>query len=169
MRELESPDVAGAHHVRPGAEVRELPVPEKRDRLARGNVLQDVEFELGGNASGRERGQLAPFRHGQRIGAGNLDALENMVRLHLALHLLLDPREVLGGNPVAQFHIVIKPVLHRRPRRELRIGPDFQDRRRQHMRGGVADAFEFGHGVFPFRRKSSAASFSITGIPPSTG
>src|SRR5271154_1740240 len=57
VRELERADVAGAHDVRPGAEVEKIAVLEIRNRLAFGNVLDDVEFELGGCASITKRSQ----------------------------------------------------------------------------------------------------------------
>ena len=45
--EFEGPDITGAHHVRPGAEVGKFAVAINRDRLAFGNVLKDIQFELG--------------------------------------------------------------------------------------------------------------------------
>src|SRR5947207_347933 len=44
--ELERSDVAGAHYVRPGAEIGKLAVAIERDFFALGNVLDDVELEL---------------------------------------------------------------------------------------------------------------------------
>ena len=44
--ELERADVAGAHHVRPGAEVNEIAVLEIGDLLAFGNVFEVADLEL---------------------------------------------------------------------------------------------------------------------------
>src|SRR5271156_237824 len=59
MRELERADVAGAHDVRPGAEIEKIAVLEIRNRLAFGNVLNDVQLEFGGCASITKRSQTA--------------------------------------------------------------------------------------------------------------
>ena len=45
--ELERADVAGAHHVRPGAQVNEIAVLEIGNRFAFGNLLEQIELELG--------------------------------------------------------------------------------------------------------------------------
>ena len=44
--ELERADVARAHHVRPSAEVNEIAVLEIRNRLALGNLLEQIQFEF---------------------------------------------------------------------------------------------------------------------------
>ena len=44
-----------------------------------------------------------------------------------------------------QIDVVVKAVLDRRPGGELRLRPDAQDGRREHMRGGVAEALQVGH------------------------
>ncbi len=44
--QFERPDVAGAHHVRPGAKINEVAVPIIRNRFAFWDVLDDIEFEL---------------------------------------------------------------------------------------------------------------------------
>ena len=77
-------------------------------------------------------------------------ALEDVVRLDLLLHLLLDLREILRRDAVRQIDVVIEAVLDRRPGGELRLRPDAQDGRGQHMRGGMADALEVGHLVALF-------------------
>ena len=89
----------------------------------------------------RERDGLVPRHRG---------TLEDVVRLDLLLHQLLDPRKILRRDPVRQIHIVVKPVLHRRPRGKLRLRPDAQDRRRQHMRRAMAQALDVGHLVALF-------------------
>ena len=68
-----------------------------------------------------------------------------MVRFDLLLHLRLDLLEILRRNAVRKIDIVIKTVLDRRPGGELRFRPDFQNRRRQDMRGRMTQTFDVGH------------------------
>ena len=97
---------------------------------------------------GRRGRPLSASAH--RLLARDDAALEDVVRLDLLLHLLLDLREILRRDAVRQIDVVIKPILHRRPRGELRLRPDAQDGRRQHVGGGVAQALEVGHLVALF-------------------
>ena len=77
-------------------------------------------------------------------------ALEDVVRLDLLFHLRLDLLEILRRDPVRQIDVVIEAILHRRPGGELRLRPDAQDGRGQHVRGGVAQALDVGHLVALF-------------------
>ena len=147
MGELEGPDISGAHDVRAGAEVGEFAVAVERDDFAIRDVCDDIELELRRFAARPEGGEFAAFGQRDRLVARYLDPLENMVRLDLALHLLLDPREILRGDPVRELDIVVKPVLDRRAGRKLGLGPDFQNRGGQHVRAGMSDAFEISHGI----------------------
>ncbi len=92
------------------------------------------------------RGRVLPLGHGNGLLAGNLDALKAVVRLDLLLHLLLDPREVLGRDAVGQLQIVIKAVLHRGTGGELSLGPDLQNGRGKHVGARMAQGLEFSHG-----------------------
>ena len=60
-------------------------------------------------------------------------------------HLCLDFREIVGGNPVGKIDIVIKAVLHRRARGELRFRPEFQNGGRKHVSRGVPQPFDIRH------------------------
>ena len=97
-----------------------------------------------------------------------------MVRLDLFFHLLLDSGEILGRDAVRQLNIVIESVLYRRAGGKLGLGPDFQNSRGEDMGGGVADAFEFSHGLEEsfaggdFRRGMALAA-TKSGIPRITG
>ena len=146
VSELEGPDVAGAHDVRAGAEIGKVPVFVQGDDFALGDALDDIAFELRGFGTLGQGGEASLLRKGDGVVAGNLGALKRVVRLDLLFHLLLEAGEILRGNAVRKFDVVIKTVLHRRTGGKLRLGPDFQDGRGQHVRGGVADAFEFSHG-----------------------
>ena len=153
--ELERADVAGAHDVRPGAEIGEIAVAIERDFFALGNVLDDIELEL---ARVPGRSPRAPSRHACAIASASsretIDPLEDVVRFDLLFHLRLDLREILGRDAVRQIDVVIEAVLHRRPGGELRLRPDAQDGRRQHVRGGMAQPLEVGHGqTFMCRRQ----------------
>ena len=68
-----------------------------------------------------------------------------MVRLDLLFHLRLDLLEVLRRDAVRQVDVVIEAVLHRRAGGELRLRPDAQDGRREHMCGGVAETLDVRH------------------------
>ncbi len=76
VRETKGADVASAHDMRPGAEIREIAVAIDRDRLVLRNVLDDIELELARFGSrtegakfttvrplpGRQRGRVQPAR-----------------------------------------------------------------------------------------------------------
>ncbi len=145
MGELERADIARAHDVRPGAEIDEIAVGIERDFLALGNAIEDIELEPARHRAVRKRGETARFAQLHRLVARNRRADKGLVRLHHRLHLGLDPLKVGRRNPVRQIDVVIKAGLHRRTGGELGLGPDFQQGGRQHMGGGMANAFEVGH------------------------
>src|SRR5437763_15028760 len=62
--ELERADVSCAHDVRTGAEIGELAVAIERDFFALGNVLDDVELELGGRRSLAKGAKHTTLCHG---------------------------------------------------------------------------------------------------------
>ena len=64
MRQLVGADVAGAHHVRSGAQVNELAVFIIRNRLAFGNVLYDIELEFARDRALGQRRKTAFLRVG---------------------------------------------------------------------------------------------------------
>ena len=121
VRELERADVAGAHHVRAGAEIDEIAVAIERNRFALGNVLDDIELEPRGLGSFRERREPAFSGELQRLLARDFDALEEVVRLDLLLHLLLDVREVLRRDAVRQ--VDDRNKSRSRPADRRRIAP----------------------------------------------
>ncbi len=87
---------------------------------------------------------------------------KRVVRLDLLFHLRLDLLEILRRDAVRQIDVVIKSVFDRRPGGELRLGPEPQDGGGQHVRGGMADAFQLGHlravvEGFAFRVRSRTA------------
>ena len=174
MGELERANVTGAHHMGSGAEIGEFAVAEQSDRFALGDILDDIEFEFGRGASRGEGGEFPTLRHGDRVDAGDFHTLKNMVRLDLFFHLLLDPGEILGRDAVRQFDIVIEAILDRRTGGKLGLRPDFQDRRGEDMGGGMADAFEFSHGLEESfaggdLRRGMALAATKSGIPRITG
>ena len=144
--ELERADVAGAHHVRPGAEVNEVAVLEIGNLFAFGNVLQIADLELaritGPLAQPAEPAALRVFH---RLLACDNHLLEDVVRLDLFLHLLFDLREVFRRDAMLQLHVVVKPVLHRRPGGKLRVRPQPQNGRGHHVGGRMPEPFELGH------------------------
>src|SRR5437870_2071456 len=62
------------------------------------------------------------------------DTRKRMIGFDLLPHLGLDFFEILWRNAMGQLDIVIKAVLDRRPGSKLRLGPDAQDRGREHVR-----------------------------------
>ena len=142
---LERADVARAHDVRPGAEIDEIAVGVERDFLALGNAVEDIKFELARRRPVRKRGEPTRVAEFDRLIARNGGADKGLVRFRDGFHLGLNALEVGGADPVRQIDIVIEAGFHRRPRRELRLGPDFQQSGGEHMRGGMANAFEVGH------------------------
>ena len=144
--ELERANVAGAHHVRPGAQINEIAVLVIGNWLAFGNVLQVPNFELARVARPLAQStEPAGLRVLDRLLTRDHFFLERMVRLNLLLHLLLDLRKIFGRDAVAEFHVVIKPILDWRAGGELGIGPEAQDGCSEHMGAGMADALQFGH------------------------
>ena len=133
MRELECPNISGAHDVRAGAEIGEFAVAIDRDLFAFGNVLDDIELELTRLSSLTKSAKDTTLGHGQRFIARQDDTLKRMVGFDFLFHLGLDPLEIFGRNAAVQFDVVIEAVLDRRPRGELRVGPDLENPRRQHM------------------------------------
>ena len=107
--------------------------------------MDDVELELArARPFPKARERAFPGKL-QRLLARDVDALETMVRLDLLLHLRLDARKVLGRDAVRQVDVVIKAVLDRRAGGELRLRPEAQDGRGQHVGAGVTKGFNFSH------------------------
>ena len=143
--ELESADVAGAHHVRPGAQINEIAVLVVGDRLLLRNVLDDVQFEFARNLAVGQSGEAAFACVFPRLLARDDPFLEGMIGFDLFLHLLLDFREILGRDAVRKLDVVIKAVLDRRAGGELGVGPEAQDGGGEHVGAGMPDALQFGH------------------------
>ena len=95
-------------------------------------------------------------------------SFEDVVRLDLLFHLLLDLREILGRDAVRQIDVVVKAVFDRRPGGKLRVRPDAQDGRRQHMRAGVAQPLEVGHLVALFESLAFVCSAIACAVNLST-
>ncbi len=111
--------------MRPGAEIDEIAVAIERNFFVRRNVFDDVELEFARLGSFAQRSKPAFFAEGKRFVPRNFDSFERMVRFDFVFHLGLDFFEIIRRDAVGKIHIVIKAVLHRRPRSELRFRPDF--------------------------------------------
>jgi hypothetical protein len=149
--------------VRPGAEVNEVAVLEIGNRLALGNLVEQVELELGDCVSLTKPAQPATFRVGDGLLARDGEFLENIVRLDLLLHLHLDGREIFGRDATKKFtltspwpsplpprerrgkRVVIEAILDGRPVGELRVGPEAQDGGGHDVGARVPDALQLGH------------------------
>ena len=144
--ELVRADVAGAHHVRPGAQVNEIAALVIRDRLAFGNVCEVADFEFARIArTFAERAEPAFVGIFQRLLARDGDFLESVVRLDFLFHLLLDLREIFRRDAVRQFDVVVKAVFHRRAGGKLGVGPEPDDGGGHDVGGGVPEALQIGH------------------------
>src|ERR1039457_3748728 len=132
--ELEGADVAGAHRVRPGAQVNEVAVLEIRNRLALGNRFEIADLELARTfrtlAQSAEPSALR-ILHG--VFARDDNFLKDVVRLDLLFHLLLDVRKIFGRDAMLEVNVVVETVFYRRPGGELSVGPQPQN-------GGGQDA-----------------------------
>src|SRR5439155_25249919 len=103
-QQLEGFDVASPHHVRPRAQINEVAVLIKRNRLAFGNVRQALDLVF----------LAAPFEKYLGLFAALDRFLESLVLLHDLLHLLLDFREILRRESMARhIKIVIKALIGR--------------------------------------------------------
>ncbi len=148
--ELEGADVAGAHRVRASTQIEEIAVLEIGNRFAFGDVCEIAELEFAWVAGAfAQTAEAAAFSILNRLFARDNDFLENMVGFDLLFHLLLDLREILGGDAMREVHVVIEAVLDGRAGGELGFGPEAEDSGGHDVGAGVADALQFGHlGAF---------------------
>ena len=137
-----------------GAEIGEDAITVEGNLLALGNAGEDIELELARGGARRKTRELATLSHRNGLGAGDDLALERLGLGDDGCHLLLDPLEIFGGNPVWQLHVVVEALVDRWARRELGLGPDTEDRVGQDMGRGVADGLEFGHWGKAIRLKT---------------
>ena len=79
-----------------------------------------------------------------RLGGGQLAALERLVGLDVLGHPLLDPGEVLLAGPlgVGELDVVVEAVGDRRADRDLRLRPEVEHRLGEHVGGVVAKQLE---------------------------
>ena len=143
--ELERADVAGTHHVRPGAQINEIAVPEIRNRFVLGNLVEQIELELRRSRPLGQSAQPAALGVLDGLVARDDDLLEGMVGLDFLFHLGLDGCEVLGRDAVGAFEVVVKAGFDGRAVGELGVGPEAEDGGGHHVRARVADALQFGH------------------------
>ena len=147
--QLERLDPPGVRGVRAAAQVGEGPVRVQRDgvdALVADQVLDQlhlVGLVLGPEA--RDRG----------AGADVL-ARERLARLDVLAHLGLERGQVVLGHAhaVRELEVVVEAVLDRRADRDARAGIEVEHRRREHVRGVVADQLErlgraLGHDLDP--------------------
>src|SRR2546423_13296829 len=131
--------------MRSGAKIGKIAVAIERDLLVRRNVFDDVEFEFGGLRPVIKGTKGTTVCQIQGLISGNLQSLEEMVRLDFLFHLCLDLLEIVWRNAVRQFDVVIKAILDWRTCRELRLRPDAQDRGREDMSSGMTQSLQLGH------------------------
>ena len=134
-------DIAGMGHMRPPAQVykRVLLIDGDSGLLVVGQggaILIDAtrrkpvdQFDLIGVVPKQFAGLVCRhFAH-----------LKGMAPLEDLLHARLDPRDVLLIRRVRQVEVIVKTIFNRRADRRLGVGETFDDRLRQHVRGGVPD------------------------------
>ncbi len=99
-RQSKCADITRAHHVRPGAEVNEISVLIIRDGFPFGDVSQVAQLVTAWRGPFGQSSQ--PSASGIVFGLSAVyhALFENMIRFDLLLHLLLNPGEIFGGDPM---------------------------------------------------------------------
>ena len=132
---------------------------EGLDARGRGNVGSAAEIqELAGAVSGEDRlglfaDELAlqelahPLEELEPLLRGKVQALVREVRLDQLPHLVLDLLQIILGEGFFAEEIVEEAGLGRRSDAGMRVGEEFEDRRRQEVRRRVAINLQpFGRG-----------------------
>ncbi len=134
-QQLERADLAGRFDVRAAAEVHEGAVAVEGDRLALGQVADQL-FLVVLALEVIERGL-----------AGREDrVLEALIGRDVGAHPLLDRRQVVGREGAGQVEVVVEAILDRRADAELGFGEEFEHRLGHDVRRRVAHPFEIVHG-----------------------
>lgn len=131
--------------MRAGAKIGKVAVAVDRDLLVFRNVLDDIEFEPARRRARAERAELTALRHGEGVGARELNALEDVVGFRFSFHLGFDSFEVVRRNAMRQVDVVVETVLDWWTGGELRFRPDFENGGGENVRGGMAEALQIGH------------------------
>ncbi len=128
VQQLESLDPSAGRHVRTAAEIHELAVAIRGDRLARlGELLNEVDLhEVAFGAEAR-----------QPLIAWDELAFELFITLDYLLHALLDLFQVLGRERRRPVEIVEESVLGGRAVTQLGLREQLQDGGSQHVRRGM--------------------------------
>ena len=144
--EGERGDRAGARQVRAAAEVGPDPVAGAGVEVVVHGQLRAADLDggaLGVVGAALEADQLQLVRLvrelGLRVGVADLAAGEVLPGADDLLHLLLERREVLGGEGPLGVEVVVEAVLDRRADAELGAGEELLHRLGQHVRGRVPD------------------------------
>src|SRR4051812_38811294 len=128
-----------------GTEIGELAVSIDRNLFAFGNPLDDIELEFRWLRPRAERAKFTTLRHIECFVSRKGRSFESVVRFDFLFHLRFDFLEVFRRDAMRQLDVVIKSVLNRRARGELRFRPNLQDSRGENMRRGVAQPFQVRH------------------------
>ena len=121
--------VSRAPHVRAAAQVDPVALAVERDRLAFGQIADQLGLVA-----------LAPaLEEADRLLAAPHLAREGRVAGDDLAHLAFDGREVRGRERLVAGEVVVEPVLDRRPDRHLRARVKLLHRFRQHVGGVVPD------------------------------
>ena len=132
--------------MRAGAEIDELAVLETRNLFAFGDLVDEVEFETGWVARAfGEATEPSRFRHGFRFFTRDRLVFELLVFLGDLAHLRLDLFEIVRGDAVLHFEIIVEPGLDGRAVGELRVRPDAQDGGGHDVGAGVPEPLQVGH------------------------
>ena len=125
--------------MRSSAKIDERSLAVDRDRLARGDALDDLRLVLLADAA----------KELHRFGAVPDLALNGLVAGHDRAHPFLDPFEIVGGERLVAGEVVVEAVLDGGPYGDLSPGMELLDRLREDMRRIVAqevDPVGFGPG-----------------------
>ncbi len=132
LHQLEYLQLARRRHVRPAAEVDEIPLAIERHVLAFGNRRDDLGLVLLSDRQ-EELDRLVARPHFAR----NADILPGELG-----HALLDRGEVLGREGPLIGEVVVEAVLDHRTDRHLRVGEEILHRIGEQVRRRVPDDLE---------------------------
>ena len=126
--ELKGLHLAGGGQMGPGAQVGKVALAVEGDHRVLGQVLNQLHLV----------GLSRLFAEGQGLGAGQFKALQPLVALDDAGHLLFHLGQKLGSKGLLHVEVVIEAVLDGGADGQLGLGVQVQHRLGQHVAGGMA-------------------------------
>ena len=129
--QFECADLRGAFHMRTAAEVNEIAAFVHGDDAVFGNIRETFQFIF------------LIREHFFRFVAGDFDAFKRIVRLDDFRHFFFDGGKFFDFQVFRKIEIIVEAVFRTGADIELGFRIKLFDRRRHHMRGAVADRFNW--------------------------